>query len=208
MNNNKLISDIKSLLVPKGELTKKQVALFLTPNTIEALDKAVKDLSAYSNGKVNRNILIEMAIQNLLDNVPAVINEYEVENNPNVTEDYDTIIVSSHFSGKEFIDTHNYWEYVKINDEKIPLIKHIAFYIGQPYSSIYYYADVKSFEKVIIDHQKKYRVHFDGHLKTLNHEIPLDKDLNAIYTRSMRYTTLEKLNKVKTYRELLQKEEC
>ena len=58
MNNNNLVNDIKSLLAPKEELNKKQVALFLTQSKIDDLDRIVKELSNYSNGKVNRNILI------------------------------------------------------------------------------------------------------------------------------------------------------
>ena len=199
MQNDKLVSEIKSLLIPQKKLNKKQVALFLTQDTIDNLDRIVKELSLYSNGKVNRNILIEMAIDNLIESVPTVIKEYEKEN---CNSSFSCILVPSQFSGIEFMKEHNYWEYVKIDSEKIPLIKNIIFYIGAPYSAILLYAKVKHFKDVIVDNQKKYRVYFDGGIKELKHPVILG-DLSAVYVRTPRYTTLEKVFNAKEYKDLL-----
>ena len=99
---NPLAHNIKKLLVPKDELNKKQVALFLTPTKIEELDKAVKTLSNYSNGKVNRNILIELAIDNLLDSIPEAIEEYEKENKEDEVP-YDSVICPAKDGGQDFL---------------------------------------------------------------------------------------------------------
>ena len=56
MMNKDFENDIKSLLVPKTEREKKQVALFLPPYKIEELDELVKELAKFSNGQVNRNV--------------------------------------------------------------------------------------------------------------------------------------------------------
>lgn len=202
MYNDKLVADIKSLLIPQKNLNKKQVALFLTQDTIDNLDRIVKELSLYSNGKVNRNILIEMAIDNLIESVPTVIKEYEKENKGLKEESWDSILVPSQFSGIDFMKKHNYWEYVKIDSEKIPLIKNIIFYIGAPYSEIRFYAKVKHFQEIIVDNQKKYRVYFDGGIKELKHPVALG-DLSAVYVRTPRYTTLEKVFNAKEYKDLL-----
>jgi len=62
-----LIEDIKSLLAPAEELNRKQVALYLPQNKIDLLNEVVESLRPYSNGKVNRNTLIEIAIDDLID---------------------------------------------------------------------------------------------------------------------------------------------
>ena len=202
MANDKLIAKVKTLLVPKNELKKKQVALFLTQDTIDNLDRVVKELSTYSNGKVNRNILIEMAIDNLIESVPTIISEYESENNTIEEHNWDSILVPSQISGIEFMEKHNYWEYVKINPEKIPYIKYIIFYINKPYSAICFYAKIKEYKLFEVDNQKKYRIYFDGKIEKLEHQVKLG-DLSSVYARAIRYTTLEKVKKAKEYKDLL-----
>ena len=62
-----LITNIKSLLVPSKELKKKQVGLWLPIPKIRELNDMVELLRPYSDGKVNRNVLLEIAIQNLIE---------------------------------------------------------------------------------------------------------------------------------------------
>ncbi len=200
--NDHLVSNIKTLLVPKKELNKKQVALFLTQEKIEELDQAVKSLSVYSNGKVNRNILIEMAIDDLLESIPKVIKEYE-DDNSNVEEvNYDSILVPSNTSGIDFIKKNKFWEYVKLDSEKIRYLKYIVFYINAPFSQIMYYAEIKSFEQCFVDNQKKYRVYLKSPLIALDKPVVLG-DLSSVYARSIRYTTLDKVKNAKEYKDLI-----
>lgn len=202
MNNNNLVNDIKSLLAPKEELNKKQVALFLTQSKIDDLDRIVKELSNYSNGKVNRNILIEMAINNLIESIPQVIKEYELENN---TEEvgYDTLLCPAQDGGQEFLKTNKRWEYVKIDYDKIKYLKYIALYVGAPYSSIMYWAKIKECIPEIVDNQKKYKI-LVGDIHEIIPAIPLG-DISAVNARSHRYTTLNKILSAKSYADLINK---
>ncbi len=197
---NPLAHNIKKLLVPKDELNKKQVALFLTPTKIEELDKAVKTLSNYSNGKVNRNILIELAIDNLLDSIPEAIEEYEKENKEDEVP-YDSVICPAKDGGQDFLIHNKRWEFVKLDAEKIKYLKHLVLYVGIPYSSIMYYADIKEFKPVIIDNQKKYQIYVEN-IKEINPSIPLG-DISAVYTRSPKYTKLNKVLSAKSYSDIL-----
>ena len=93
--NKDFENDIKSLLVPKSEREKKQVALFLPPYKIEELDELVKELAKFSNGQVNRNVLLEKAVDNLIKTLPSIIEEYELvpklENQKTVATGYNML---------------------------------------------------------------------------------------------------------------------
>ncbi len=201
MNQN-LVNDIKSLLVPKEDREKKQVALFLPQHTIDKLDNYVSILSKYSDGKVNRNILIQKAIDCLLESIPTAIDEFENEYEKVKKEPYDTILVPSQSSGEAFILENQYWEYTKINPEKLKYLKYFALYLGHPVQQIKYWAEIDSFEEVTLDNQKKYRIYFKGAIHTITPGIPL-KDLNAVYTRPIRYIKKEKLLRAKEYKDII-----
>lgn len=199
MNNNKLISEIKTLLVPKEELNKKQVALFLTPSKIEQLDNIVKRLSNYSNGKVNRNILIEMAIENLIDCIPQVIKEYENENKKDENT-FDTIICPAQEGGQDFLKYNKRWEYVKLDAEKIKYLKYLCLYVGAPYSAIMYKAKIKYFEEKIIDNQKKYQIYVED-IEEIS-PIPLG-NISPLHVRSPKYTKLDKVLNAQEFSDIL-----
>ncbi len=200
-----LTKNIKSLLSPKEELNKKQIALFLTQSKIDELDEIVKNLSQFSNGKVNRNILIEMAIDSLIESIPEVISEYQNENNiTNEEVNYNTILIPSHVDGIDFINKNKYWEYVKINKEKLKYLHYLCLYIGTPISAIKYYMEIDYFEEVIIDNQRKYRIYIKGKINEINPEIPLG-NLNSLYTRSTRFLNLDDILNSKEYSDILKK---
>lgn len=199
MNNNKLISEIKTLLVPKDELNKKQVALFLTPSKIEQLDNIVKKLSNYSNGKVNRNVLIEMAIENLIECIPQVIKEYEEENEKEENT-FDTIICPAQNGGQDFLNTHKRWEYVKLDADKIKYLKYLCLYVGAPYSAIMYRAKIKYFEEKIIENQKKYKIYVEDIKEII--PIPLG-DISPLHVRSPKYTKLDKVLSAREFSDIL-----
>ena len=198
--DNDLVKDIKSLLAPKEELNKKQVALFLTQPKIDELDRIVKELSNYSNGKVNRNVLIEMAIDNLIKSIPQVIKEYEFENNTDEIG-FDTLICPAQDGGQEFLIHNKRWEYVKIDSEKIKYIKYIALYIGAPHSSIMYWAKVTGYKDEIIDNQKKYKI-FVEDIHEIVPAIPLG-NISSVHARSHRYTKLNNILSAKSYEDII-----
>lgn len=197
-----LENDIKSLLIPKQEREKKQVALFLNPKKIDQLDGYVRELSQYSNGRVNRNILIEKAVDNLLDTLPRIIKECEKNDREPEDAGYNLIVCASQESGLNFIEKNNKWQYVKVDANKIPNIKYLALYVGAPVSAICLYVEVDEFiEEIMPDKQKKYTVTFKSPIHYIS-PIKLG-DLNPITTRGIKYTTLDRLLKAKEYSDIL-----
>lgn len=196
-----LVADILELLVPQSERNKKQVALFLTQPMIDELDETVKFLSNYSNGRINRNSLIELGIKHVLRSIPQVIEEYQKNNFEENESEYDLLLCPAQASGIEFLLKNHYWEYVRINIERLKNLKYMALYVGAPYSCIMYIAKIKGFREFIIDKQKKYRIFLED-IKELDTYIPLN-DVNPIQTRSIKYTTLKKLLNAKEYKDIL-----
>lgn len=200
-NSNSLVPKIKSLLATKEELNKKQVALFLTQSKIEELDEIVKKLSNYSNGKVNRNILIEMAIENLIECIPEVIRQYEKENSKSERE-FDAIICPAQDGGQEFLKKNHRWEYVKLDSNKIKYLKYLVLYVGAPYSAIQYWVEIKDFKEVNIDNQKKYIIYTDDNIHEITPEIPLG-NISPLHTRSPRYIKLDDVLKAHTFSDII-----
>lgn len=200
-NSNSLVPKIKSLLATKEELNKKQVALFLTQTKIEELDEIVKKLSNYSNGKVNRNILIEMAIENLIECIPEVIKQYEKENNKSEI-DFDAIICPAQDGGQEFLIKNHRWEFVKLDSNKIKYLKYLVLYVGAPHSAIQYWVEIKDFKEVNIDNQKKYVIYTDDNIHKIIPEIPLG-NISPLHTRSPRYIKLDDVLKAHTFSDII-----
>ncbi len=198
---SKLVQNMKGLLLTKEELNKKQVALYLTQNQIDRLDNAVNLLAPYSNGKVTKNTLISLAIEDMLDKVPQVMEEYTKEMKNQEDDNFDLIVCPSQISGVDFIKKHNYWEFVKIDANKIKYLKYWALYVGTPESSIKYWAKIEHLKEVQIGNQKKYRI-FLGKIHELQPSIPLN-NLSSLKARSTHYTTLAKLKAAKEYADIL-----
>ena len=186
-------------VLPKSELKKKQVALFLTPSAIDRLDNVAKILGENSNGKLTKNGLLEMAVNHMLDEAEKAIDTVEKEEDP---ESFNTVIICAHNGGQDFIKEHNYWEYAKLDTNKLKYLRYICLFIGAPISNISYYAEIDKFEEKIIDNRKKYRIYIKNGLKKLPHPVPRG-DLNAMHVRSPRYTTLDKIKNAKEYSDLL-----
>lgn len=194
---SKLKNQIKGLLSDPKELNKKQVALFLTQDKIDALDEIVKKLTTYSNRRINRNDLLEMAVDNLIEDAPKALDEYLSENYQ--TENiFDTLVCPSKSNGQKIFLNEKKWYYVKMDNEKKSKIKYISIYFGDPISAITHYAKVKHIEEVEPGKNIIYLENTPIKLKT---EIPLG-NMNAMGVRSNKYTTLEKLLNAKEYSDL------
>ena len=74
-------------------------------------------------------------------------------------------------------------------------------YVGAPVSKIKYIAEVLKFEEYNIEGTKKYRIYLKN-IEKLKHEIPLG-NTNALQTRGVKYTTLEKVLNAKEYKDIL-----
>lgn len=196
-------NDIKSLLIPKTEREKKQVALFLPPHKIEELDELVKELAKYSNGRVNRNVLLEKSVDNLIKTLPGIIEEYELAEKNEDEVGYNAIVCPSLPSGLEFIEKYDRWEFVKLDSNKIKYIKYLALYIGAPCSQIKVYMEIDRFEeKIMPDKQKKYIIHLKRPYHYIDPGIELG-NTSSIIARGIKYTTLEKILNAKEYSDIL-----
>lgn len=193
----KLVNDLKGLLSDPKELNKKQVALFLPQNKIDALDKIVKDLTSHSTRRINRNDLIEMAVNNLIECADVALKEYLNEFKKE-DEYFDTIICPSKLEGVYTFLNEKKWYYVRIDKEKRKKIKWCGLYVGYPESEVALYAKVKEIKE---DNQGKCIIYFDGEPKELTHKIPLGST-NPMGTRSCKYTTYDKLMTAKEYSDL------
>ena len=61
MNNN-MIKKIEDQLTLPKELNKRQISVFLKPDTIKELDDATEKIKKYSDKKITRNTIVELAI--------------------------------------------------------------------------------------------------------------------------------------------------
>ena len=167
--------------------------------TINELDNCVKELSKYSNGKVNRNILIEMAVNKVLEVAPEIINEYNSQFDNSNDDFYDTIICPAQDGGQYFLKNFNCWQYVKIDAKKLDNLKYMCLYVGYPHSKLMYWCKIKHFEDEIVDNKKKYRIIIEGPLHKI--DVPLG-DANSFIMRSAKYTTLAKIKNANTLEDL------
>lgn len=195
--NNSLKEDIKNLLATTKTTDKRQVALFLNPDDIDDIDMYVKILSQLSNKKINKNDLFEMAIKNLLETLPAIIEEYVQEKEEEEAE-FDTIVCPSRIDGKKVFLDEKKWYYVKISEKRKPFIKYICLYFADPISAITHYAKVKRIEET---ENGKNIIYLDGDPIELKNKIPLG-NINAMAVRNNKFTTLEKVLNAKEYSDL------
>lgn len=194
---NRLKDQIKSLLSSPKELNKKQVALFLPQYKIDKLDDIVKKLTTHSKNRINRNDLIEMAVDNIIEDAPNALKEYLLENSQE-KKDFDTIVCPSRYDGINVFLNEKKWYYVRINEDKKDKIEYIAIYFGDPISAITHYAKVK---EIVEEEPGKNVIYLEHKPKKLKNEIPLG-NINAMAVRNNKYTTLKKLLNAKEYSDL------
>lgn len=189
---------LKEFANPK-DLNKKQISVFLKQETINELDKLTKSINNYTKKTTSRNYLIEIAVDSLIDIYPDVVNEYKKKSNIK-SIDFDTIICPSWPNGLETFIGESKWYYIRLDKKKISKIKYIALYLGYPIQQITHYAKIEKLEEVPIKNKKKYIAHLSDIIE-LDKPIILGETL-AVATRSIKYTTLEKLLKAKVYADL------
>lgn len=198
--NNSMIKRIEEQFANPKELNKRQISVFLKPETIKELDKAIEKVKEYSDKKITRNTMIELALQSLIECIPKALKNYE-EKNKNIKEEYDTVIFPCDETGVEtFIRTKS-WFYVRTDKNKIDNLKYIALYTGYPVQSITHYGVIKSYEPRDFNGKTKYIYYLKGEPIALENPVPLG-NINPQSTRSPRYTTLKKLKEAKEYADL------
>ena len=199
MNNN-MIKKIEDQLTLPKELNKRQISVFLKPDTIKELDDTTEKIKKYSDKKITRNTIIELAIENLIECTPIAIKNYE-EKNKSEKENFDTVVFPCDLTGIEtFIRTKS-WFYVRTDKNKIDKLKYIALYTGYPMQSITHYGIIDKYEEKDFNGKIKYIYYLKGSPIKLENPIPLGNS-NPQSTRSPRYTTLKKLKTAKVYADL------
>lgn len=195
----RLLNELSS---PK-ELNKRQISLFLKPEIIEQLDNLTKEFNVHSIKIASRNYLIEIAIENLLQTFPRVLEEYDKKYRDDVTEptEFDTAIYPSYSDGLDTLIKERRWYYVRINKNNIKKIKYIALYLGNPMSCITHYAKVKEYVPEVSNGKIKYSVYITGDIIPLEHPVILG-NTNPVGMRSPKYTTLSKLKSAKEVSDL------
>ncbi len=203
-----LEKNLKKLLEKVPEEERRVISVAVKNSDMEMLDLIAKNFSKISSKSFTRQMLIEEAIQSLIEESKMLLsNNYGIndlytvlEDKVNIDVDYDTVVVPAHKDG--FIETflgEECWYYVKINKKHIPKLKYISIYVGKPISAISHYAEIDSFEFNKLE--KKYVVHFKSNPKELEKIVPLGK-AKPSSVRSPKYTTLEKLKSASDYTEL------
>ncbi len=113
----------------------------------------------------------------------------------------DTVIVPAQEDGfKEEFLKNNCWYAIRISGGKLNEIKYIAAYQTSPVSAITHYAEVDTIEAY--GDGRKYKLYFKGQPIAIT-PIPFG-DAKTGSLQSSRYTSLEKLLKVKTVKELFE----
>ena len=195
-----MIKKIEDQLTLPKELNKRQISVFLKPDTIKELDDATEKIKKYSDKKITRNTIIELAIENLIECTPIAIKNYE-EKNKSEKENFDTVVFPCDLTGIEtFIRTKS-WFYVRTDKSKIDKLKYIALYTGYPIQSITHYGIIDKYEEKDFNGKIKYIYYLKGNPIKLENPIPLGNS-NPQSTRSPRYTTLKKLKTAKVYADL------
>lgn len=196
----KMVKKLENQFAEPRELNKRQISVFLKPDIIKELDNAVEQIKERSNKKITRNIVIELALENLIECTPIAIKNYEEENKRN-NEEFDTVVFPCDETGVDtFIRTKS-WFYVRTDPNKIDRLKYIALYVGIPEQKITHYGEIDSYEAITKNGKTKYIYYLKGEPIKLDNPVSLGNS-NPQCTRSPKYTTLKKLKKAKVYADL------
>lgn len=203
-----------NLVKSSEEVTKRQITLYIDERKLDELDKLILAYTQVSNSKsFSRNSLIEHAINKFISESKEYFKEVhdidvdilEQEDSADGNEDYDLVILSSR--GRGFEETFlgemepECWYPCKIKEERIPKLKYIAIYRGQPVSAITHYAKIK---EIKYSAEKDAKVcYFDGDPIELPNKIVLG-GRNGYEFRRPNYTTLEKLLSAGTADDILE----
>lgn len=187
-------------LEPVWEPEKKQFFLTLPVELTEKLDMVARAMTKASGRNVTRNMLIEDAAEAFLEEAIPTLEERGI---PLTREDepdfYDTVVFPGHEEGfRQAFLTEGCWYPVRVKQERIPRIKYVAVYVGQPVSAVTHYGKVAQF---VPDGAGKYRIELEGAPVPLPAPVPLGK-ISAASVRAPRYTTLERLLAAKEYKDL------
>ena len=195
------------------EEVRKPLSIPLKLSSIRRLDDLARVLTQHSGVTTTRNMLIEDAVDSLLEEAAPILESKGIEftasqaDSPvsagRLADDFDTIVFPAQ-PGEQYrraFFTDHEWRFVRVDKRKIPHIRYIALYIGAPQSSIRHYAEVAPDGFHFDPETKKYRIKLNGPPKELPHPIPRGT-ASPQAVRSAKYTTLERLLSAQDFRSL------
>lgn len=197
--NERVLSRLKR----KEEPQRKTLSIPLKPEHIENLDRLAKAITQHSGITTTRNMLIEDAVESFLEEATATLIDEGIDLDVVCGSTFDTLVLPAQMNRayEEAWFNDREWRFVRVSKDKIPYIRYITLYVGAPQSAIKHYAEVAPNGFVYDEEQKKYRIRLKGSPIELPHPIPLGSTASAL-TRSLKYTTLEKLLSANEYRDL------
>lgn len=200
-----------------NEGKKKQLTFNVRSNLIETMDKISEVFNELNGQNYPRNSLLEDAIISYINEIDSILREdYDInifadedieddEPEPyhrNNEEDFDTVVYPGYEDGfnQAFLTEHK-WYHVRIRKDRIDKVKYIAIYLGSPISAITHYAKVENYKEAK-KYPGKYYINLDeAEIVELPKPIQLG-DCSPASTRSPKYTTLDKLKKASTLKDL------
>ncbi len=195
--NQKILERLEPVQGPE----KKQFSLALPVELVEKLDMVARAMAKASGRSVTRNMLIEDAVEAFLDEAVSTLEERGIVLEEAEQPDfYDTVVLSGYEDRfRQAFLTEECWYPAKVSQERIPRIRYVAIYVGQPVSAVTHYGKVREF---VPDGARKYRIELEGAPVPLAAPIPLGDIAHVLVCRP-RYTTLDRLLAAKEYKDLL-----
>ncbi|MCI9110765.1 MAG: hypothetical protein HFH47_03005 [Bacilli bacterium] len=190
---------------------RRQLTINIPVELVERLDNILQIRSEIKGSPVTRNTALQEAIEIYLESAESYLSQQEVQRNTvnivntvrevKTSNEFDTVIFPSDVIGFENVFMgQKKWYYARIGKDKLPFIKNVALYVTKPVCQISHVAEVKEI-KPSKQVPGKYIIFLKETPKLLPHPVALG-DVNPAATRSPKYTTLEKLKRVKYYGEL------
>jgi hypothetical protein len=202
-----LKDNLEKMLEKVVDEERKVISVSIKKSDMEMLELIAKNFSKVSDKNFTRQMLIEEAIQSLIEESKKLltakynISDLHAVEDDNIDDcDYDTVVVPAKQDG--FIETflgEECWYYIRINEKHIPKLKYISIYVGKPVSAISHYAEIDRFE--FDEVEGKYIVYFKGKPQKLDNEVPLG-NAKPSSVRSPKYTTLSKIKTAFDYTDL------
>lgn len=198
---NTMVKKIENQFSPPSEINKRQISVFLAPETVDALDQVVEQIKKYSNKKITRNSVIEIAVETLIESAPEAINHYEQQYKIKNEENFDTVIFPSDITGIDTLTRTKSWFYVRVDKNKIDKLKFLGLYIGVPIQAVTHVAEIDHYEEREFNGKIKYIFYIKNNPIELETPVKLGS-INPQATRSPKFTCLTTLKKAKEFKDL------
>lgn len=179
---------------------KKNVSFNVDEELLERLDSVV-NVFKLQDGTTNRNIIIEDAILNYVEEAEDYFEKQNVSHDKPNDKPFDTAVypaLNENF-GSVFMGEQK-WYWVWMANHRVPKVKYIALYRGAPISAITHYAEITGISEPDKYHDNKRTISFSEPVE-LSQPIKIGKT-SIMNVRKLFYTTLEKLKSSSTIEEL------